>query len=267
MRPGRSVIVWMLVAGAAHAVILLSARAPRPPEPAIPTVELTLEAEAGGSAELAPGPAAPGPAPRAERAAPGPATAPTPAPTPAEAPAPVPILEQPAAPTPAVEAVPGDPAPTPAVGPAVTSAAPALGGGAVDPGPVTGTLASAAAAGGSSGGGGGEGGGGGGGRARAAVDEPARDLVPPQPRTRINPDYPRSARASGAEGTVMVTALVDAGGRVLSVEVTTSSGTRSLDESALAEVRSKTFRPATRDGVPVACRLRIPVRFQLKPHP
>jgi protein TonB len=95
----------------------------------------------------------------------------------------------------------------------------------------------------------------------AAVSAPV--LIPPTPRAEILPSYPRSARRSGLEGVVKVTAMVDASGAVTSAEVLVSSGHAALDQAALEAVRRALFAPAMSEGVPVPCRIVIPIRFQL----
>jgi len=89
------------------------------------------------------------------------------------------------------------------------------------------------------------------------------NLVAPQPRAPILPPYPRSARLSGAQGLVKVSAMVDERGTVTSAEVLLSSGSSLLDRAALDAVRRAAFVPALRGGLPVACRVVVPIRFQL----
>jgi protein TonB len=47
------------------------------------------------------------------------------------------------------------------------------------------------------------------------------------------------------------------------VELLSSSGYRSLDESAVKAVSSWRFAPATRGGTSVPCAIQVPVRFKL----
>ena len=89
------------------------------------------------------------------------------------------------------------------------------------------------------------------------------DLVAPQPLAPIQPTYPRSARQSGAQGLVKVSATVDERGTVTSAEVLLSSGSAMLDRAAVEAVRRAVFAPARRGGLPVACRIVVPIRFQL----
>ncbi|MGN2244984.1 energy transducer TonB [Frateuria sp. GZRR33] len=65
------------------------------------------------------------------------------------------------------------------------------------------------------------------------------------------------------EGTVMVALEVDASGRVRDARIHESSGHARLDEAALRSVSHWAFRPATRQGEPVAQRVLVPVAFRL----
>ncbi len=80
---------------------------------------------------------------------------------------------------------------------------------------------------------------------------------------RVLPRYPRLAREMGREGTVVLALAIDAEGRLAEVEVLESAGS-DFDEEALRAVRASSFRPAQRDGRPVACRAILPVKFVLK---
>jgi protein TonB len=88
-------------------------------------------------------------------------------------------------------------------------------------------------------------------------------FIPPRPLSEILPKYPLSARRSGFEGVVKVTAVVDESGAVTSADVLSSSGHASLDQAALQAVRQARFAPALQGGKPIQCRIQIPIRFQL----
>lgn len=77
------------------------------------------------------------------------------------------------------------------------------------------------------------------------------------------PDYPRRARQLGFEGTVLLDVAVNAEGGVDAVSVAASSGYAILDEAAQRAVRHWMFKPARREGWPVADRVQVPVRFVL----
>jgi len=77
------------------------------------------------------------------------------------------------------------------------------------------------------------------------------------------PAYPRDARTKSWEGTVRVKVLITAAGEVGSAMVSTSSGSNSLDQAAIDCLRTWRFRPAYRDGNPVAVWVIVPVVFKL----
>jgi protein TonB len=78
------------------------------------------------------------------------------------------------------------------------------------------------------------------------------------------PTYPASARRRAQQGTVTVRVLVGADGAVEHAELAESSGFDTLDEAALATVRSRwRFVPARRDGVAVESWVLVPIRFAL----
>jgi protein TonB len=78
------------------------------------------------------------------------------------------------------------------------------------------------------------------------------------------PEYPFAARQRGDQGVVTVRLGVSATGEVTDVEVIATSGYPALDESARRAVQRWRFRPATRDGVPVAGSIRTAVHFRLR---
>lgn len=77
------------------------------------------------------------------------------------------------------------------------------------------------------------------------------------------PPYPLAARRQGAEGRVVLRALVLEDGRCAEVRIVRSSGHALLDESALATVRRWRFLPATRAGAPVTASVDVPISFRL----
>lgn len=77
--------------------------------------------------------------------------------------------------------------------------------------------------------------------------------------------YPSSAVSAGVEGTVLVAAEVDAGGRVVGARVEKSSGQPALDAAALRGIPGWSFVPGTKDGKPMAQWVAVPIRFQMKP--
>ena len=78
------------------------------------------------------------------------------------------------------------------------------------------------------------------------------------------PEYPSLARQRRWEGVVWLQVEVTAEGLVSDVQVEDSSGHKLLDRSASRAVGRWRFVPATRGGLPVDCRVRVPVRFRLE---
>lgn len=62
------------------------------------------------------------------------------------------------------------------------------------------------------------------------------------------PDYPASARRAGEQGTTQLEVCVSSGGRVTSVTVARSSGSRRLDDAAAKWIRGERFQPARING-------------------
>ena len=79
-----------------------------------------------------------------------------------------------------------------------------------------------------------------------------------------SPDYPHSARKRRREGQVLIGLDVGADGRVTQAMVLESSGDAALDEAARNTLERWQLRPATEGGRPVAGRVEVPVRFQLR---
>jgi periplasmic protein TonB len=249
MHPRAGLALSLLAACGIHAGILLVPRADFLSTP-IPTVEIDL-AEAPPAEAAMPVVRA---GPRVYPAVPAVAQAPAPAA------APLPL----AASSPQTLALPEAPEPsstsasTRQPAPEETAAAPRVGGDTAGPAAApeaasapTGAGTSAAGTGSSP-------------TSSASARSP---LIPPQPRAPILPVYPRGARTSGLQGVVKVSALVDPGGAVTSAEVLISSGSALLDRAALDAVRRAAFTPATQGGYAVACRVIVPIRFQLSGAP
>lgn len=100
--------------------------------------------------------------------------------------------------------------------------------------------------------------------------DPARDAIPPGPRSRIarpaseiRPRYPDAARERGDEAEVLVEAWVGASGRVERARVRTGGG-REFDAAALEAVYRARFHPAWRDGGPVASAVAMRLHFELE---
>lgn len=77
------------------------------------------------------------------------------------------------------------------------------------------------------------------------------------------PSYPPAAREAQRAGLALLRVSVDAAGAVVRVALARSSGSRDLDNAALATVRTWKFVPAYLDGNSVAAEVEVPVRFIL----
>lgn len=75
--------------------------------------------------------------------------------------------------------------------------------------------------------------------------------------------YPLAAFMQGREGEGQFVVDVDAQGRTFGATVLRASGHRDLDRSALEWIRTLRFIPAMASGVPVAGRIRMPVKFDI----
>jgi periplasmic protein TonB len=78
------------------------------------------------------------------------------------------------------------------------------------------------------------------------------------------PEYPPAARRANETGTVLLSFLIDASGRVIQSKVERSSGSRRLDEAAREGLGLCKFRPATVDGVPQQAWARIEYVWRLE---
>ena len=92
---------------------------------------------------------------------------------------------------------------------------------------------------------------------------PETKLTPPAILGSTPPVYPALAKARKIEGVVEVSALVDETGRVAEANIVRVNPKRlGFEEAALAHVRSRKYRPATRDGAPVRVWVSIVVEFK-----
>lgn len=86
---------------------------------------------------------------------------------------------------------------------------------------------------------------------------------PPKVLNWTDPPYPDQARQQGIEGTVVLRLTVMENGRPTNVTVARSSGHAALDQAALGHVKRARFKPALRDGRPVAMTITFRVKFRL----
>ena len=79
-----------------------------------------------------------------------------------------------------------------------------------------------------------------------------------------SPTYPVSSRRRGEEGKVILRVDLDARGMITGAAVVSSSGSRRLDEAALAAVHEWKCRPASRDGLAIPATAMQPFSFVLQ---
>lgn len=94
---------------------------------------------------------------------------------------------------------------------------------------------------------------------RAQADQ---NYQAPTPVKTVQPEYPVALRRSGTSGSVDVLALVDDTGRVQEADVENYNHYE-IARAAATAVRQWTFKPAVRDGVPVAQWITVPFVFNM----
>jgi TonB family protein len=108
--------------------------------------------------------------------------------------------------------------------------------------------------------------------ARAGLAQVFRDTSPERmeairskakPGHNVRPEYPRTAREAGWEGTVMLRVEVLPDGKAGLVSVHQTSGYAILDHAALTAVQRWRFSPAMDGNFPVHSVVHLPVRFDL----
>lgn len=76
------------------------------------------------------------------------------------------------------------------------------------------------------------------------------------------PEYPIELACAGAGGKSVLKVVVGPQGTPTEVALIRSSGQPALDEAAQKRVREWQFKPATRNGQPVAQTIQVPVDFK-----
>lgn len=77
------------------------------------------------------------------------------------------------------------------------------------------------------------------------------------------PKYPAAAFEQGVSGKVELRVEVGADGRVTDVRVLSATPAGVFEDAAVTSARAWTFKPALREGKPVASALKIPVTFEM----
>lgn len=93
--------------------------------------------------------------------------------------------------------------------------------------------------------------------ASGATSRPSALYNPP-------PSYPNESTRANEEGAVLLSVRVNAAGRADSITVSKSSGFPRLDRAASEAVRRWKFKPATRNGEPIATIVDVPIVFRLR---
>jgi TonB family protein len=78
----------------------------------------------------------------------------------------------------------------------------------------------------------------------------------------VLPGYPLLAKSQHVEGDVQVDAVIDVNGRVTAAKAV--SGPPLLQQAAVDALRQWKYRPATRNGKPVAMHLSVTIRFRVR---
>jgi protein TonB len=85
--------------------------------------------------------------------------------------------------------------------------------------------------------------------------------TPPMAQDTPPPNYPPEFACKRIGGTVVLNVALAANGYPVKIEVFHSSGTKALDDLAIAAVHDWKFRPATLRGRPTTSKLQVPVTF------
>ncbi len=94
-----------------------------------------------------------------------------------------------------------------------------------------------------------------------------KKVTPPILVYKPKPPYTRAAKRRGLEGSVDLVIEVDTEGKVTKVNEHGDRLGAGLDASAIRTVRRWKFKPAERDGVPIAVRIIVEVGFRLRHNP
>ncbi|GAB3094779.1 energy transducer TonB [Lysobacter terrae] len=96
----------------------------------------------------------------------------------------------------------------------------------------------------------------------AQPQEPAPP-APTQPMAQDTPppDYPPELACKQVGGTTVLNVALAANGYPVKIDIVTSSGNKTLDDSAVKAVHDWKFRPATVRGKPTTSKIQVPVTF------
>lgn len=85
----------------------------------------------------------------------------------------------------------------------------------------------------------------------------------PEAKTMVQPKYPDAATKAGTEGTVYTKVSIDEKGKVTKV-VVTKSDAEIFNQASIDAAMQWVFKPAMKDGKPIAVEVSIPFRFKLQ---
>jgi TonB family protein len=95
-----------------------------------------------------------------------------------------------------------------------------------------------------------------------AVERIGKGVSPPVPIKTPEAKYTREARKKKIEGVCIASVIVDAQGAPQNPKIIVPIG-YGLDETAIAAIKKYRFKPAMKDGHPVAVQMKIEVNFRL----
>ena len=87
------------------------------------------------------------------------------------------------------------------------------------------------------------------------------DITPPRVVKQTRPKYPQDAFDQKIEGEVVIEVMIDTKGRVTNTRVIKS--VPGLDKAAVDSLKKWRFRPALKNGIPIAFRAHLPVSFKI----
>jgi protein TonB len=98
------------------------------------------------------------------------------------------------------------------------------------------------------------------------IYKPGKDVTVPTVLTEVKPTYTPEAMERTIQGTVLLGVVVLSSGDVGDVHVTRSLDAEyGLDREAVSAMKRWKFRPALKDGKPVAVEVAVEMAFTLKP--
>jgi protein TonB len=95
--------------------------------------------------------------------------------------------------------------------------------------------------------------------ARAGTNTNGGQVQPAQLISRRDPEYPAIAKQSGAQGEVILTAVIGVDGKVKNVKV--ESGNPLLRSAAVEAVKHWVYKPTLLNGKPIEAETRISLNF------